>query len=65
MLRYLLLSPLIKLMNELLTIDNLEKQAIIDLVTKIMTYKFNKLTREEVEAMLLGPITEEPRAVRD
>jgi predicted transposase/invertase (TIGR01784 family) len=46
-------------------VDNLEKQAIIDLVTKIMTYKFNKLTREEVEAMLLGPITEEPRAVRD
>jgi predicted transposase YdaD len=30
-----------------------------------MTYKFNKLTREEVEAMLLGPITEEPRAIRD
>ncbi|MEA5577858.1 DUF2887 domain-containing protein [Anabaena sp. UHCC 0451] len=46
-------------------VDNLEKQAIIDLVTKIMTYKFNKLTREEVELMLLGPITEEPRAIRD
>ena len=46
-------------------VDNLEKQAIIDLVTKIMTYKFDKLTREEVEAMLLGPITEEPRAIRE
>ncbi|MTJ11157.1 DUF2887 domain-containing protein [Anabaena sp. UHCC 0187] len=46
-------------------VENLEKQAIIDLVTKIMTYKFNKLSREEVEAMLLGPITEEPRAIRE
>jgi predicted transposase/invertase (TIGR01784 family) len=29
-----------------------EKQAIIDVVTTIVVYKFSKLSREEVEAML-------------
>ncbi|MEA5618641.1 DUF2887 domain-containing protein [Cronbergia sp. UHCC 0137] len=45
-------------------IDNLDKQAIIDLVTTIIVYRLTKLSREEIEAML-EPITEEPRAVRE
>lgn len=44
-------------------VANLEQQAILDLVTKIIVYKLTKLTREEIEAMLMP--TEEPRAIRE
>jgi len=40
------------------------EQAIIDLVTTIIVYKFSNLSREEIEAML-GLNLEEPRAFRD
>ncbi|AFZ26956.1 hypothetical protein Cylst_4904 [Cylindrospermum stagnale PCC 7417] len=40
------------------------EQAIIDLVTTIIFYKFSNLSREEIAAML-GLITEEPRAIRE
>jgi predicted transposase YdaD len=40
------------------------EQAIIDLVTTIIVYKFSTLSREEIEAML-GLNLEEPRAIRD
>ncbi|MFM2064254.1 MAG: hypothetical protein RLZZ507_3925 [Cyanobacteriota bacterium] len=43
-------------------VDIFEQEAIIDLVTKIIAYKF-KFSREEIEAMLIP--TEEPRAVRE
>jgi len=45
-------------------VANLEQQAIIDLVTTIIVYKLSKFSREEIETML-GPITEEPRAIRE
>jgi predicted transposase YdaD len=38
------------------------EQAIIDLVTTIIVYKFSTLSREEIEAML-GLNLEEPRAI--
>lgn len=40
------------------------EQAIIELVTTIIVYKFSNLNREEIEAML-GLNLEEPRALRD
>ncbi|WP_414567732.1 Rpn family recombination-promoting nuclease/putative transposase [Nostoc sp. CCY 9925] len=40
------------------------EQAIIDLVTTIIVYKFSNLSREEIEAML-GLNLEEPRAFRE
>ncbi|MDZ8051806.1 MAG: DUF2887 domain-containing protein [Aulosira sp. ZfuVER01] len=40
------------------------EQAIIDLVTTIILYKFSTLSREEIEAML-GLNLEEPRAIRE
>ncbi|MBD2693592.1 DUF2887 domain-containing protein [Anabaena catenula] len=40
------------------------EQAIIDLVTTIIVYKFSNLSREEIAAML-GLNLEEPRAIRD
>lgn len=40
------------------------EQAIIELVTTIIFYKFSNLSREEIAAML-GLITEEPRAIRE
>lgn len=40
------------------------EQAIIDLVTTIIFYKFTHLSREEISAML-GLNLEEPRAIRD
>ncbi|MCC5662790.1 DUF2887 domain-containing protein [Nostoc sp. CHAB 5784] len=40
------------------------EQAIIDLVTTIIVYKFSKLSREEIQAML-GLNLEEPRAIRE
>ncbi|BAY78989.1 hypothetical protein NIES25_54690 (plasmid) [Nostoc linckia NIES-25] len=40
------------------------EQAIIDLVTTIILYKFSNLSREEIEAML-GLNLEEPRAIRE
>ncbi|AFZ55968.1 DUF2887 domain-containing protein [Anabaena cylindrica FACHB-243] len=40
------------------------EQAIIELVTTIIVYKFSNLSREEIEAML-GLNLEEPRALRD
>ena len=40
------------------------EQAIIDLITTIIVYKFSNLSREEIEAML-GLNLEEPRAIRD
>ncbi|MBE9207374.1 DUF2887 domain-containing protein [Nostoc sp. LEGE 06077] len=40
------------------------EQAIINLVTTIILYKFSTLSREEIEAML-GLISEEPRAIRE
>ncbi|WGV23599.1 DUF2887 domain-containing protein [Halotia branconii] len=41
------------------------EQAIIDLVTTIIVYKFSTLSREEIEAMLGLNLEEEPRAIRD
>jgi predicted transposase YdaD len=38
------------------------EQAIIDLVTTIIVYKFSNLSREEIQAML-GLNLEEPRAI--
>jgi predicted transposase YdaD len=38
------------------------EQAIIDLITTIIVYKFSKLSREEIQAML-GLNLEEPRAI--
>ncbi|MDZ7991200.1 MAG: Rpn family recombination-promoting nuclease/putative transposase [Nostoc sp. EfeVER01] len=40
------------------------EQAIIDLVTTIIVYKFSNLSREEIAAML-GLNLEEPRAIRE
>ncbi|WP_375514179.1 DUF2887 domain-containing protein [uncultured Nostoc sp.] len=40
------------------------EQAIIDLITTIIVYKFSKLSREEIQAML-GLNLEEPRAIRE
>ncbi|MDZ7967952.1 MAG: Rpn family recombination-promoting nuclease/putative transposase [Nostoc sp. DedSLP03] len=40
------------------------EQAIIDLVTTIIVYKFSKLSREEI-ATMLGLNLEEPRAIRE
>ncbi len=40
------------------------EQAIIDLVTTIIVYKFSNLSREEIQAML-GLNLEEPRAIRE
>ncbi|MFN6498521.1 MAG: Rpn family recombination-promoting nuclease/putative transposase [Nostoc sp. DedQUE01] len=40
------------------------EQAIIDLVTTIIVYKFSNLSREEIEAML-GLNQQEPRAIRE
>jgi predicted transposase YdaD len=40
------------------------EQAIIDLVTTIIVYKFSNLSREEI-AVMLGLNLEEPRAIRD
>ncbi|MCC5599377.1 DUF2887 domain-containing protein [Nostoc favosum] len=40
------------------------EQAIIDLVTTIIVYKFSKLSREEIQTML-GLNLEEPRAIRE
>ncbi len=40
------------------------EQAIIDLVTTIIVYKFSTLSREEIQAML-GLNREEPRAIRE
>ncbi len=40
------------------------EQAIINLVTTIIVYKFSTLSREEIEAML-GLNLEEPRAIRE
>ncbi|MBD2243011.1 DUF2887 domain-containing protein [Nostoc sp. FACHB-888] len=40
------------------------EQAIIDLVTTIIVYKFSNLSREEI-AMMLGLNLEEPRAIRE
>ncbi|MHC5741179.1 MAG: DUF2887 domain-containing protein [Nostoc sp.] len=40
------------------------EQAIIDLVTTIIVYKFSNLSREEITAML-GLNLEEPRAIRE
>jgi predicted transposase/invertase (TIGR01784 family) len=45
-------------------VDTLSQQAIIDVVTTIIVYKLTNLSREEIEAML-GPILEEPRAIRE
>ncbi|MDZ7960121.1 MAG: Rpn family recombination-promoting nuclease/putative transposase [Aulosira sp. DedQUE10] len=41
------------------------EQAIIDLVTVILLYKFSTLSREEIEAMLGLNLEEEPRAIRE
>ncbi|OUL27616.1 Rpn family recombination-promoting nuclease/putative transposase [Nostoc sp. 106C] len=41
------------------------EQAIIDLVTTIILYKFSSLSREEIEAMLGLNLEEEPRAIRE
>ncbi|OUL23504.1 hypothetical protein BV378_21405 [Nostoc sp. RF31YmG] len=41
------------------------EQAIIDLVTTIILYKFSTLSREEIEAMLGLNLEEEPRAIRE
>ncbi|BAY12333.1 DUF2887 domain-containing protein [Calothrix sp. NIES-2098] len=41
------------------------EQAIIDLVTTILVYKFSSLSREEIEAMLGVNLGEEPRAIRE
>jgi predicted transposase/invertase (TIGR01784 family) len=41
------------------------EQAIIDLITTIMVYKFSTLSREEIEAMLELNLEEEPRAIRE
>lgn len=40
------------------------EQAIIDLITTIIVYKFSKLSQEEIQAML-GLNLEEPRAIRE
>ncbi|MEH1897022.1 MAG: DUF2887 domain-containing protein [Nostoc sp.] len=40
------------------------EQAIIDLITTIIVYKFSNLSREEIQAML-GLNLEEPRAIRE
>ena len=40
------------------------EQAIIDLVTTIIVYKFSNLSREEI-ATMLGLNLEEPRAIRE
>jgi predicted transposase/invertase (TIGR01784 family) len=45
-------------------VDSFSQQAIIDLVTTIIVYKLTNISREEIEAML-GPILEEPRAIRE
>ncbi|MDZ8051805.1 MAG: Rpn family recombination-promoting nuclease/putative transposase [Aulosira sp. ZfuVER01] len=41
------------------------EQAIIDLITTILVYKFSTLSREEIEAMLGLNLEEEPRAIRE
>ncbi len=41
------------------------EQAIIDLITTILLYKFSTLSREDIEAMLRLNLEEEPRAIRD
>ncbi|MBD2167399.1 DUF2887 domain-containing protein [Calothrix membranacea FACHB-236] len=41
------------------------EQAIIDLITTILLYKFSTLSREDIEAMLRLNLDEEPRAIRD
>ncbi|MEA5619805.1 Rpn family recombination-promoting nuclease/putative transposase [Cronbergia sp. UHCC 0137] len=45
-------------------VDRFLQQTIIDIVTTIIVYKLTNLSREEIEVML-GPILEEPRAIRE